>query len=127
MNPSSPLFDLLENGTKDPLGYVEGSLGVSKTGGDMGIEKREREGNVFLMEDAPDIESIRKFISSLSFECPFGGNPECCICHETRKLPVDERFRTIAALSDGQCMQIYQAHLKCFEEKREHIGQDKLG
>jgi len=78
------------------------------------------------MEDAPDIESTRRLISSLSFECPFGGNPEYCICHETRKLPVEERLRTIAALSDGQCMQIYQAHLKCFEEKREIIDQGKM-
>jgi|GEM_PF-6805320 len=78
------------------------------------------------MEEAPDIESIRRFVSSLSFECPFGGNPEDCICHETRKQPVEERLRALAALSDGQCIQIYQAHLKCFEEKREIIGQSKM-
>ena len=78
------------------------------------------------MKDAPDIESIRRFVSSLSFECPFGGNPEYCICHETRRLPVEERLRTIAALSDAQCMQIYQAHLKCFEEKRAITGQGKM-
>jgi len=78
------------------------------------------------MEDAADIESIRRFISSLSFECPFGGNPEYCICHQTRKLPLEERLRTVTALSDVQCIQIYQAHLKCFEEKRNIISQGRM-
>ena len=63
-------------------------------------------------------KTIRAYLAGLTLDCPFGGgNPKDCICHELRRKPRNERIRILAALSDDECLQIFDRHRKCFEEK----------
>jgi len=68
-------------------------------------------------------KTIRSYLAGLVFDCPFGGgNPKDCICHELRKKPKKERVRLLAALTDEECLQIFDQHRKCFGEKSRSLG-----
>ena len=68
-------------------------------------------------------KTIRRYLAGLAFDCPFGGgNPKDCICHELRTKPKKERTRILAAMTDEECLQIFDRHRKCFGKKSRSLG-----
>jgi hypothetical protein len=52
------------------------------------------------------------------FACPMeNGNPEKCICHATRTMPVAERIRILDSCTNEECLELFAAHRECFTEK----------
>lgn len=72
----------------------------------------------FIQQDASlDIKRIRALLSGFVFECPLGGDPEDCVCHQIRKLQAKDRFAWVKQLTDEQCMQFFSLHLICLKRK----------
>ena len=71
-------------------------------------------------------KTIRAYLAGLTVDCPFGGgNPNDCFCHELREKTPKERARILAALTDEECLQIFDRHRKCFEEKSRSLDSKK--
>ncbi len=64
-----------------------------------------------------DIKHVRAMLTGIIFECPLGGNPVDCMCHDLRKLPAGEKFAWIRAMSDEDCVALYRKHTHCLEMK----------
>ncbi len=71
-------------------------------------------------------KTIRAYLAGLTFDCPFGGgNPNECFCHELREKPVKERARILAALTDEECLDMFDRHRKCFAKKNRSLDSKK--
>lgn len=70
-------------------------------------------------------KTIRAYLAGLTVDCPFGGNPDECFCHQLREKTAKERARILAALTDEECIAIFDRHRKCFAEKSRSLDWDK--
>lgn len=50
--------------------------------------------------------------------CPLGGNPEDCLFHDVRLLPVRDRVTWLESLSDEEVKKLYFFHCKCEDRKK---------
>ena len=67
-----------------------------------------------------DTENEKAVISSLFglvIECPMGGNPDNCVFHKIRKLPLEKRFKWIKEMSHSDRVKKILEHRKCIAER----------
>ena len=63
------------------------------------------------------ITSIRSALMSVLDECPFGGNPVDCQCHEIRRRSVTEQQQFLKSLDDERIVDLYTHHMLCLRTK----------
>jgi hypothetical protein len=63
------------------------------------------------------IEEARFGMQGRIMRCPLGDNPEDCLLHELRKLPVKERVVWLEAKTDDEVIELYRKHIKCLARK----------
>lgn len=69
-----------------------------------------------------DSHNARIFLIGLLMGCPFEGNPEDCILHHFRKVPIKARVEWSRQLPDEKVQQIVSLHKQCLTRKEEQGG-----
>ena len=67
------------------------------------------------------LREARRNLAWLSFECPLGGNPSDCPAHALRLQSFELRRRTLARMSDEECIELYEKHKGC-SARKESVG-----
>ncbi len=63
------------------------------------------------------VREARHMMAWLCFECPLGGNPADCPAHAMRLQSFEARRRTLARMSDDECLELYERHKACNQRK----------
>ena len=66
-----------------------------------------------LLAKGPDY--ARMMLFGLLKSCPDGDNPSQCQLHELRKMPYCDAVEIIKGMSDEECMERYEIHLRCLD------------
>jgi len=67
------------------------------------------------------VREARHMMAWLCFECPLGGNPADCPAHAMRLQSFETRRRTLARMSDEECLELYEKHKAC-NTRKEALG-----
>ncbi len=65
-----------------------------------------------------DVENLRTLVFGLTVTCPFSNdNPSDCPLYKVRQLSLKERKSWVNGLTNEECKETYERHVKCLNVK----------